>query len=62
MAAIGGDHNLLGGDHCETIRLEPALLLRLVLEDITQGDLGHLLHLHDHPGDSLFLEKVRYIR
>ena len=55
MVAIGGDHNLLGGDHCETIRLEPALILRLVLEDKKAGDLGHLLRCSDHRGDFIVL-------
>ena len=56
MAALGGDHNLLDGDQCDTIRLEPALILVLVLEDKTEGDLGHLPRCIDNRGDFLVLE------
>jgi hypothetical protein len=54
IAALGGDHNLLDGDQCDTIRLEPALIL--VLEDKTEGDLGHLPRCIDNRGDFLVLE------
>ena len=56
MAALGGDHNLLGGDQCDTIRLEPALILVLVLEDKTEGDLGLLPRCIDNRGDFRVLE------
>ena len=56
MAALGGDHNLLDGDQCDTIRLEPALFLALVLEDKTAGGLGELLHCIDKRGDFLVLD------
>ena len=62
MAALGGDHNLLDGDNCDTIRLEPALvLLHRVLEDKTAGDLGHFLRCSKHCGEFLVLERVHYI-
>jgi hypothetical protein len=61
MAALGGDHNLLGADQGDTIWLEPALVRACgwtVTEDITEGDLGYLLRCNDHRADFLVLEQV----